>query len=342
MRIDKRKIVDLPMVYVTGEIFLQGKRYLAAVSEARDEKAYIIDSETGEYAELWRGDTGVMNVIQIPGREQLLAIVRFYPVFQSKEAAVCLLEPGENGYMSPWKMREVLPLPYCHRIGIVENRNGLFVLGCQLCRDKDFQEDWTKPGTLWMSPVPQQPDGEWKWTKMFDGLTKNHGLFIENGNQVYICAENGVLHFDLSSYCEAETAVPELLTTTPTSDISIAEINGRKYAGVIEPFHGDTASVYQLSDQSYERLHSYDINFGHVIWIGELFGRASLIAGSRGGDRKIEIIDLETGVRTLIESEVGPTQISVYEEGDTVKILSANHGSGEVTLYTLSEDSQGK
>ena len=34
MRIDKRKIVDLPMVYVTGEIFLQGKRYLAAVSEA--------------------------------------------------------------------------------------------------------------------------------------------------------------------------------------------------------------------------------------------------------------------------------------------------------------------
>ena len=58
MRIEKRKIVDLPMVYVTGEIFLQGKRYLAAVSEARGEKAYLIDPETGEYAELWQGDTG--------------------------------------------------------------------------------------------------------------------------------------------------------------------------------------------------------------------------------------------------------------------------------------------
>ena len=41
-------------------------------------------------------------------------------------------------------------------------------------------------------------------------------------------------------------------------------------------------------------------------------------------------------------SAYNPIQISVYEEGKTVKIFSANHGSGEVTLYTLSEDSQGK
>lgn len=337
MKIQKQKIVDLPMVYVTAELSLDGKRYLAAVSEQRNEKAYIIDPESGAYSELWEGDTGVMNVIQIPGRKQLLAIVRFYPVFQSKDAAVCLLEPTENGYMSPWSIREVFKLPFCHRIGIVQNKNGMFVIGCQLCRDKDFQEDWSKPGALWMIPIPEKPEGEWKLTKLFDGLTKNHGLFIENGNQVYICAENGVLRFDLSDYHAGEAAFPELLATTPTSDICIASVDGRKYVGVIEPFHGDTAAVYELKEKSYSQLGKYSINFGHVIWIGQLFGRVSLIAGSRGEDKQLEIIDLESGTRTVMETGVGPTQISVYEEQGTVSVLAANHGSGEVTLYHLTE-----
>lgn len=337
MIIEKRKLADLPMVYVTAELSLQGKRYLAAVSEARNEKAYIIDSQTGEYAEFWQGDTGVMNVIQIPGREQLLAIVRFYPIFQSKEAAICLLEPTEKGFMSPWKITEVLQLPFCHRIGVVENANGLFVLGCQLCHDKDFQDDWSQPGALWMAPIPVKAGDPWVMTNMFDELTKNHGLFIEDGNQVYICAENGVLYFDLSNYHAGETAIPKLLTATPTSDISIVNVNGQKYAGVIEPFHGDIAAVYCLSENSYKQMHTFDINFGHVIWIGELFGRMSLITGSRGGEKQLEIIDLETKKRTVIEEGVGPTQISVYEDGETIKILSSNHGSGEVTLYSLSE-----
>ena len=76
MKIEKRKICDLPMVYVTAELTLGGKRYLAAASEAPGEHAYIIDPETGDYAELWQGDTGVMNIIQIPGEERLLATVR--------------------------------------------------------------------------------------------------------------------------------------------------------------------------------------------------------------------------------------------------------------------------
>lgn len=337
MNIEKRKIVDLPMVYVTAELELGGKRYLAAVSEARGEHAYIIDPESGEYAQLWEGDTGVMNVLQIPGREQLLAIVRFYPVFQSREAAICLLEPGEGGYMSPWSIREVIQLPFCHRIGVVENANGLFVLGCQLCRDKDFQDDWSKPGALWMAPIPDAADGEWKLTRIFDGLTKNHGLFIEDGNQVYVCAENGVLHFDLSGYRAGETAIPRLLSATPTSDISVARVGGACLAGVIEPFHGDSAAVYRMTDAGYEEIARYGIDFGHVIWAGELFGRASLIAGNRGGAKQLEIIDLDSGARTLIEEGVGPTQITLYEQDGAYKLLSANHGSGEVTLYTIGQ-----
>lgn len=335
MRIEKTKIVDLSMVYVTAELHLGGRRYLAAVSEARGERAYIIDPETNEYAQLWEGDTGVMNVIQVPDRDQILVITKFYPIFQSREAAICALEPTEQGYMAPWKIREVMPLPFCHRIGIVQNRHGVFVIGCQLCHDKEFQEDWSQPGALWMAPIPDRMDGEWKLTKLYDGLTKNHGLWIEDGNQVYICAENGVLRFDLSDYRAGESAFPTMITLTPTGDISIAEMHGQKYAATIEPFHGDSAAVYRLTDTAYEQIARFDINFGHVVWIGELFGKPSLILGSRGGEKQLEIVDLETGTRTVLEEGVGPTQISIYPDGDTYKILAANHGAGEVTIYTL-------
>lgn len=335
MNIEKHKIVDLPMVYVTAELNLGGKRYLAAVSEAPGEHAYIIDPETKDYAELWQGETGVMNVIQIPGTDKLLTITRFYPIFQSKEAAICLLEPTENGYMSPWKIREVLRLPFCHRIGIVQNDNGLFVIGCALCEDKAFQDDWSQPGAIWMAPIPENTDDEWQMTKVFGGLTKNHGLHIEDGNQVYICAENGVLHFDMAAYKAGETLMPTLVTATPTSDISITHADGECLAGVIEPFHGNTLALYALGKNRYELKGKWDIDFGHVCWVGDVLGKTALIAGSRGGNKQLEVIYAESGERVVLGEGVGPTQVSVYREADCVKILAANHGAGEVSLYTL-------
>lgn len=337
MNIEKKKIVDLPAVYATAELNLEGRRYLAAASEARGEHAYIIDAQTMEYADLWQGDTGVMNVIQIPGRKQLLAITQFYPIFQSKDAAISLLEPTEKGYMSPWKIIEVMKLPFCHRIGIIQNENGLFVIGCQLCEDKDFQEDWTKPGSIWMAPIPETADGEWKLTKVFAGLTKNHGLFIEDENQVYICSENGVLCFDMAHYKAGERMQPRLITTTPTSDIWTTKVADGKIAGTIEPFHGNTAVIYSLTDETYEKKVSFEIDFGHVCWTGKIFGRNALIIGNRGGEKTLDIIFWETGETFTLDEGVGSTQITVYEDGASVRVLSANHGAGDVSLYILSK-----
>ena len=334
MQIEKRKIVDLPMVYVTAQLQLGGKQYLAVASEAPGEHAYIIDPETGRYADLWKGDTGVMNIVQIPGTEKLLVIVRFYPIFQSREAAVCLLEPGKDGYMGQWNIREVAKVPFCHRIGVVSNPHGKFLLACQLCADKDFQEDWSKPGSLWTAPIRDDGVGQWELTELFGGLTKNHGLHIENDNQVYICAENGVMYFDLSDYAGGAVQ-PVLLTTTPSSDISLHCRDGRTFAGVIEPFHGDTLAVYEQELGSWNPLARYDISFGHVVWMGELFGKDAVIAGSRGGEKQLEVISPENEQRIVLDRDVGSTQITVYRQGDVVRILSANHGAGEVAVYTL-------
>lgn len=335
MKIKKKRISSLPMVYATSELILNGKRYLCAASEAAGGRAYIIDPDTYEYSDLWVGETGVMNIIQIPGEERLLVITKFFPVFQSKDAQICLVEPSEKGYMSPWIIKPILNLPFCHRIGLVKNDNGLFLLGCQLCRDKSFQEDWTQPGSLWIARIPSEYNGEWKWYELYSGLTKNHGLYIKD-NIAYICSEEGVLAFNFSNYNLGDLISPILVTTTPTSDIWISDTEDESIAATIEPFHGNNLVIYRF-DKELVKYSSYHIDFGHVVWAGNIMGKPVVIAGSRGGKKGMEIIDFKSNKNIVVDNEIGPTQISVYTEGETVYIFSANHESGDISIYSIEE-----
>ncbi len=338
MKIVKQLILDLTAAYSTVELKLRGKRYLAVASENIGYHAYIIDPDTLNYSLLWEGESGVMNIVQVPGQERLLCITKFFPIFQSKETTICVLEPTDQGILSPWKITEVLKLPYCHRIGIIQSQGEFFIVGCTLCQDKDSQDDWTKPGAVWASPIPNKVTGIWKFSKVFEGLTKNHGLYIENLDQVYVTSENGVMHFDFSTYNQGDTIFPVLLTTKPTSDISLMRDGPHQIMGTIEPFHGDLLKLYKVTGHAIEEIRSYSIHFGHVVWVGKVFGRNAVIVASRGAEKELLLIYWESDETIVIDEGAGATQLCVYQENDTTKIFSANHGAGAVVLYTLSKD----
>lgn len=328
MNIDAKKLADLPAVYVTAELMLGGKRYFAAASENPGEHAYIFDPETGEKAELWTGDTGCMNIIQIPNTEKLLCITKFYPVFKSKDAEVSILEPTEKGYMSPWKKTVVFHLPYVHRIGCFTSKGKNYVIACALCKDKDFVEDWSKPGAVYVAPIEDK--NKWSLTMQVNGLLKNHGLFISGDSDVYVTSENGIMYFDFSAYEEGNIVKPALISGFPTSDISI---DAEKLAA-IEPFHGNKVRVY---DKKMNILKEYDITFGHVVWVGTILGDECLIIGERGDKKELTVHNLRTNEKTILGEGVGPTQISVISEENKAIVLSANHGAGTVDLYTLTK-----
>jgi hypothetical protein len=337
MNIHKRVLVSSPGVYSTAEFLFDNEQFLAAASENRGEKAYIIDPRTLEYKQLYEGEVGVMNIVQVPQKKQLLCITKFYPIFQSKETTICSLTPKDDNVLSTWDKEEIKILPFCHRIGVVTTAGTSYLLACTLCEDKDFQEDWSKPGALWIARIPEEPSGTWDFHKVFEGLTKNHGLFIEHGNQVYISSDSGVMRFDFTIYREGSLLIPILVSNAPTSDIYIHEDKERRLIAAIEPFHGDTLSLYQEANNQLELIDSYNISFGHIVWIGTLFEELVLIVGNRGSEKNLEIIHISDGRRELIDSGVGSTQMSVYNEQNVVKILSANHNSGEVCLYTIEE-----
>lgn len=323
MNIMRKKILDLPGVYSTAALNLDGKLYFAVASENRGEKAYIIDADSLEYSLLWDDeDSGVMNVIQIPGENRLLCITKFYPVFQSKKAEICLLEPTEKGFLSPWKKTRVLALPYCHRIGVFQNGKGKYLVSCTLCKDKNYEQDWSMPGAVYFSELD-----DWKPTVQLEGLTKNHGLWID-GTDVYVTAENGVFRFDCSSYDGHSRLSPVQLSDTPTSDISVSE----SYYATIEPFHGNLSALY---DKNYCKIGEDAMDFGHVVWTGRINGRECVIEGNRGGRKTLVLKDILSGEETVLEENVGPTQVTVVEKGTSAIVLAANHGAGIVCIYEL-------
>lgn len=83
-----------------------------------------------------------------------------------------------------------------------------------------------------------------------------------------------------------------------------------------------------------------EINFGHVIWGGNVFGESSIIIGNIGGNKEIKLLTLKKEKplsfrEEIIDEDVGPTQISVIGGENYCKVLSANHGVGEVVLYEV-------
>lgn len=346
MKIKKNKICDLPGVYVTSTFnSVEGKQYLICASENKGEGVFLIDRKTLSTTNLWTEPTGVMNIIQYPNQNRLAAITKFYPIFQSKDAHVNDVIPSANGLLNEWTLNEVLPLPFCHRIGFFQGKNETFLVACTLCENKDFQEDWSKPGAVYVCQIPKTIDKAWKYEKIYCGLTKNHGLYIFENSHVYITAEEGILLFDFSEFVFGCTCEPKIISTIPTGDIMVSDIDndGLFEFCCIEPFHGNILSLYKYQKEgNVKKLFSIDIDFGHVCWLGKIYLNPAIIVGNRGGNKSLDMYicegdigDIAAWKKNVLDSGVGPTQITVYKDNGKVNVLSANHGLGEVAVYEL-------
>jgi hypothetical protein len=85
-----------------------------------------------------------------------------------------------------------------------------------------------------------------------------------------------------------------------------------------------------------------DLEFGHIVWAGELLGGPALLAGSRRGRRELRLyrpshdgfVDLDYQV---LDTEIGPSQIAVVpHDRNRATLYVAAHGLNEVRLYELS------
>lgn len=336
----KERLAALPMAYCINRMTWRGRSYCITASEDRAGEVLLIDIETKGVQKIQGLAGGVMSILPVPEEEgTFLAIQRFYPVFDSREAEIvcCRLEDsGEETLQA--RVETVTKLPYVHRIALTGEQGRRHIVAATLCADKAFQDDWSKPGAVYdftLDPALRVVEKK----LLLDGIHKNHGMYEyrkNGGLYVLVSGEEGVWAID------ARGAAQKLCDES-IGDLCMYDVDGDGIDELlcIAPFHGSSFRILKRECWGWKTLSCAEVDFGHAVWCGPCGDRTVAITCSRGGDRCIrmyipswdgEALHLECAD---IDVDVGASNINVDVQQDQIILYAADHGRNEIARYTI-------
>jgi len=333
MKSNRIDVADIPGIYAIGHVMVDGKRYYLASSENRGGKAIAWHgSHTFDFS---IGDGGSMGLVSIPGTSSVLSIEDFFPVFDAAKSIVVRTDfKVQDGCLTA-KRVQFNPLPYCHRITVVSEEDGLWIVCGILCQHKAFIDDWSTPGSIMVAKLTEAP---LSFIKIKDDIGKNHALYVRRNTQgyddVFAGGSNGVFK---CSYASGAWEVHKLIDN-PTSEITIDDIDedGCEEMVIVEGFHGNLVKIFRMQSGQYCEVYSMPIMFGHVLWSGRICGRMGLLVGERGGAKALTFYQFAHGVLAkicTIDEGIGPTQIFV--RGNTIVV--SDHEIQRVAEYEITK-----
>ncbi|ERK44900.1 hypothetical protein FC61_GL001374 [Levilactobacillus brevis ATCC 14869 = DSM 20054] len=305
--------------------------FLVVASEEK-QPCYAYDLNN-DYARtvVWPDVGGTMTMVQIPGTLNFLATQRFYPGFNS---ATCrIVKETFNG--RGWDQTIVGDFPYVHRFDLLTKPNeaGYWYVGCTIANSKKDIDDWSDPGKVWVGDYDDSQEQVSNLRALDFRLTKNHGYKRMDGYAL-ITGVQGI--FKLVPPAATHDWQLLQLSTTETSDIFSADINqdGQPEYLTIEGFHGP---YLRISDHNFKTItkSAADTPFGHAIWGGRLGDRDYFIFGWRSGKQDLELITSDHLATQLIDEQVGPSNVTVYEKDGQTYLLSANREANQVAVYAI-------
>lgn len=344
MRVEKRVLADLHMVYAVCTIQLESGTHFMAATEAEGGCLLFSPPEWTASA-VWDGPGGTTSLATVPSRHgALVAVEEHLPVFQAETAGVVYAETV-GAVTALWRVRRVFDFPFVHRVDVVTGGATAYVVAASVCSGKDFRDDWSRPGAVYAGAVPERPDDPWRFDPVLQGVSKNHGMHVTRLRQraaVLIAGEEGLFALFPPDSADASWESERLLER-PVSDVYTADLDGDGVLEMvtIEPFHGDALKVYRQSRSRWQTVYEHPLDFGHVAWAGEILDRPAVLAGSRAGEKELTLLlpspDLSAAWEQLVlDRNIGPAQVAVLNEDDRGLILSANHAAGQAMLYTVS------
>lgn len=340
MKIEKQVLFEMKGVYAVGSI-CQGRRKKLLISTEQQGCCWEIDLHTHEKSCVWNGPGGVMGFADTDTEDGcFLAIQNFFPVFDSKHAVVVRAYRHE---VFGWCVRNVVNLPYVHRIDAIQSDLGKFFIGASLCGSKEFVDDWSDPGKVYAGRFAENGYELLDFHPLLEGLVQNHGYFRnrdKDSYHAYIGAQNGVFRIDIPTR-ENPMWNCEKLCDEATGDIAMGDVDGDGIAEMllVQPFHGETVCIKKLEKGTYKTVWHYQnqSKFGHVAWAGTLLGKPAFLFGFREGRGELVMLTWKNGTyqATEIDTGISAANVCVVHDGKKDHILLANHNQGQALLYTL-------
>lgn len=343
MKITKKVLDEMERCYAASSLVVDGELYIVLASEAIDGPCYAYTGEDFSKKEvIWEKAGGTMSLIQIPNTNgEFLAVQRFFPGFQSAEAKIVW---GKRDPEKGWIVKDLIDIPYVHRFDIFEIDGANYFLAATLCGSKKDREDWSDPGKVYIGKLPDSPEKGMELKPILENLTKNHGYCrakYQGRAAGYVTSDEGIFVVVPPEKEDQEWSVHHIMDR-PVGDVALCDLDGdgEDELITIEPFHGDQFLVNKKIDGKYETVYSYpnEIQFAHAVVGCTLRGKPSVVGGIRRKDSELFIIQCTDSAEqkyesTVLEKEIGPSNVAVINQKDRDIIIAANHTQNQAALY---------
>ena len=338
MRYKKQIVYTLEKCYALSTLPVDGQTHLLVAAEKHD-PCYLFDTSGKLIDTVWTEPGGVMTMVPVPGKDRtFLATHQFYSPNDSAEAKLVCATKTKHG----WEITTVAELPFVHRFDIIPAGGVNYVLACTLKSGHEYKNDWRFPGKLWAGVLGDDPTAPLALTAVKEGLGHNHGYTRYAGNGVL----SGIVACDAGVFkvTPGPDWTVEQLTDHPASDAILMDLDrdGQPELLTISPFHGDTVEIWHLKDGKYETVYEYPekLPFLHAICAGEVYGRPTVYAGNREGDKRLLGFFWDAGAfRTEeVDRGAGPANCMLFERDGHPALLAANRETNEISIYDIYPD----
>lgn len=333
--LEKQVILNIKNVY-TANAFVSGSHtYIGAGSETEG-LVQVYDMFSGSAKNLERCPGGMMSFVPVPDQPgNFVSVMGLFPPFLGKEAGLFFHEKQGEG----WKSRRAFDLPFAHRCEFLPNTRKNILIAASVSKYKENPADWSQPGELYAVEIAE--DKAWK-ARIFDSsIFRNHGMgryIIDGEEELCVSGAQGVFSLQLDQKGSIKL---EPLFHKEVSELSFIDLDGDGLSELItiEPFHGNVLNIYKRIGGDWKLKFSSPLSFGHGLSSGFFNGSALVVVGNRRDSMDLEsftVDNIDTGAvnKTVIETEVGPTQTQVFSYNKKDYILSANQKKNEVALYS--------
>jgi hypothetical protein len=343
MNINKMIVTEMTFPYAVSIFHCSEGLAAVAASESRGICKWI-KMDTLATETIWDDTGGTMAICQLDKEGNFLAVQEFFKGFNSKTACIALVRKNKNG---GWSYERYIDLPFVHRFCIVNVEDRRFILASTLCGDKDFKDDWSKPGKVYLFELNKELTFRPKPLKpLIDAIRKNHGMFKGTHNGVpvvLVTGAEGVFEISIPATVRENWEYTKLIEGE-VSEAILADLDsdGDDELITIEGFHGDKVKIYKKVKELWEVVYSLPISFGHVLWGGKILGKPSLLVGYRSDNAALLLLRKQAGAGfvmdiTYIDQDESPLNIDTIENRGVFKILCTGGGKGRVIQYEITE-----
>jgi len=345
MKVNKIKTHELEKCYAICPLSYNGSEHILVAAE-KVNKCLLFDLDGSLEETVWDEPGGTMTMVQVPGSNgEFLATHKFYSPNDSKEAKIVRVTPrGKND----WEVKTLTDLPFVHRFDIVERGGVRYLIACALKSGHECKDDWSSPGKIWVGELPEDLNAydenhQLELTVLKDGLLKNHGYCRVEENGITwsaVAADNGIFKVVPPAEKGGEWTV-ETLTEDAASDMTFADFDGDGELEmlVMTPFHGEIVKIYKKVDGAYTCVKTFDrtYEFAHGIWGAEILGKGVAIIGHRKAERDLLACtwDGNDYVMEVLDHNVGPANVRVYDKNGKTGLVSTNREIDEIAFYEI-------